>query len=32
MVRYRQTIVDYLAPFDDGTVLNPGTAPEQTSL
>jgi hypothetical protein len=32
MVRYRQMIVDYLAPFDDGAVLNQGTAPEQKSL
>jgi hypothetical protein len=32
MPRYRQTIVDYLAPFDDGAILNTGTAPEQMSL
>jgi hypothetical protein len=32
MPRYRQTIVDYLAPFDDGARLNSGTAPEQMSL
>jgi len=32
MPRYRQMIVDYLAPFDDGAVLNSGTAPEQSSL
>jgi hypothetical protein len=32
MPRYRQIIVDYLAPFDDGAVLNSGTAPEQSSL
>jgi hypothetical protein len=30
--RYRHMIVDYLAPFDDGRVLNSGTAPEQTCL
>jgi hypothetical protein len=32
MPRYRQMIVDYLAPFDDGAALNSGTAAEQTSL
>ncbi len=32
MARYRQTIVDYLAPFDDGAVLSVGTQPEQSSL
>ncbi len=32
MARYRQTIIDYLAPFDDGAVLSSGTAPEQASL
>ena len=32
MPRYRQMIIDYLAPFDDGAILNPGTAPEQSSL
>jgi len=32
MPRYRQMIVEYLAPFDDGAVLNAGTAPEQSSL
>ena len=32
MPRYRQTIVDYLAPFDNGQVLNSGTAPEQDRL
>ncbi len=32
MARYRDTIVDYLAPFDDGAVLNRGTAPEQDHL
>jgi len=32
MPRYRQTIVDYLAAFDDGARLNSGTAPEQMSL
>jgi hypothetical protein len=32
MPRYRQLIVDYLAPFDDGAVLKSGTAPEQSSL
>ena len=30
--RYRQMIVDYLAPFDDGRVLNSGIAPEQDSI
>lgn len=30
--RYRQIIVDYLAPFDDGAVTSPGTAPEQLCL
>ncbi len=30
--RYRQFIVDYLAPFDDGRVLNSGIAPEQDTL
>ena len=32
MPRYRQTILDYLAPFDDGRTLNRGTAPEQDRL
>ncbi len=32
MLRYRQIIVDYLAPFDDGARLSTGTAPDQTSL
>ena len=32
MGRYRQTIVDYLAAYDDGANLNSGIAPEQTSL
>jgi hypothetical protein len=32
MTRYRQFIVDYLAPLDDGRVLNSGIAAEQTSL
>jgi hypothetical protein len=27
--RYRQFVIDYLQPFDDGRVLNPGTASEQ---
>jgi hypothetical protein len=30
--RYRQIIVDYLAPFDDGEALSSGTAPDQTRL
>jgi hypothetical protein len=30
--RYRETIIAYLANFDDGTTLNSGTAPEQDSL
>lgn len=30
--RYRQTIVDYLASFDDGRTLNSGIAPEQDKL
>ena len=30
--RYRQMIVDYLTPFDDGRVLNSGIAPEQDSI
>jgi hypothetical protein len=32
MPRYRQMIIDYLAPFDDGAILNSGTQPDQTSL
>jgi len=28
MLRYRQTILDYLAPLDDGAALTPGTAPD----
>jgi len=32
MTRYRQFIIDYLAPFDDGRVLNQGIAAEQSSL
>jgi hypothetical protein len=32
MPRYRQIIVDYLAPFDDGAVLSSGTAADQTDL
>ena len=32
MPRYQQTIVDYLAGFDDGRVLNAGTGAEQESL
>lgn len=30
--RYRQTIVDYLAGFDDGAPTSPGTAPDQEVL
>jgi hypothetical protein len=30
--RYRQTIVNYLSPHDDGAPLNPGTAPEQSQI
>jgi hypothetical protein len=29
---YRQTIVDYLAGFDDGALTSPGTGPEQEHL
>jgi len=32
MPRYRQMIIDYLAPFDDGEILSSGTAPDQTRL
>jgi hypothetical protein len=32
MSRYRQTIIGYLAPLDDGTPLTPGTAPDQDRL
>ena len=32
MGRYRQTIVDYLAAYDNGASLNSGIAPEQISL
>lgn len=32
MTRYRDIIVNYLAPFDNGAVLNKGTAPEQERL
>ncbi len=32
MARYRQTIIDYLAPFDDGAPLTPGTHPGQSTL
>ena len=32
MAGYRQIVVDYLANFDDGTVLSSGTAPDQISL
>jgi len=32
MTRYRQFIVDYLAPLDDGRALNSGIEAEQTSL
>jgi len=32
MPRYRQMIIDYLAPFDDGEILSAGTQPDQTSL
>jgi dimethylamine monooxygenase subunit A len=32
MPRYRQMIVDYLAPFDDGAAISSGTAPEQSRL
>ena len=27
-LRYRETVVEYLAPFDDGSPTSPGTAPE----
>ncbi|MDD2877492.1 MAG: DUF3445 domain-containing protein [Acidiphilium sp.] len=30
--RYRQTIVDYLGAFDDGSIISPGTGSEQASL
>jgi hypothetical protein len=32
MSRYRQTIIGYLAPLDDGAPLTPGTAPDQDRL
>jgi hypothetical protein len=32
MPRYRQMIIDYLSPFDDGEILSSGTQPDQTSL
>ncbi|WP_374309529.1 DUF3445 domain-containing protein [Methylocella sp.] len=32
LTRYREMVVDYLAPFDDGAPLSVGTAPEQTTL
>jgi hypothetical protein len=32
MPRYRQMIIDYLAPFDDGEILRSGTQPDQTRL
>ena len=28
LTRYRDTVVEYLAPFDDGAPTSPGTAPE----
>jgi dimethylamine monooxygenase subunit A len=28
LTRYRDTVVEYLAPFDDGSPTSSGTAPE----
>ncbi len=28
LTRYRDAVVEYLAPFDDGSPTSPGTAPE----
>ena len=32
LTRFRQTVVDYLAPFDDGAVLSSGAHPEQAEI
>lgn len=32
LTRYRPTVVQYLAPFDDGGPTNPGTSPETDTL